>query len=162
MTLPETRPSSYDAAARDGLSTINPVTGLSTDYLNHFTEAVMVLEMAAAMPDCLEDLRGWRPKTYREHFETSRFSNRDAFIAAYEAADPTVRQALEQVAETLNAVLQETREALFNHAAGPDMPALARRAASWIRPLIVRAAAVINGRDDFGGSQAKVDALLAQ
>jgi hypothetical protein len=24
---------------------INPVTGLSTDYLNHFTEAIMLLEL---------------------------------------------------------------------------------------------------------------------
>jgi hypothetical protein len=162
MTLPETTAALRTATAPGGISTINPVTGLSTDYLNHFTEAIMVLEMASAMPECLEDLRSWRPKTYCEHFETSRFSNRDAFIAAYETAHPAVRAALDEVAETLNAVLVETRDVFLNRYAGPDREALALRALSWIKPLVARAAAVINGRDDSGGSQAKVDALLAQ
>ena len=67
-----------------GIPYINPVTGLSTDYLNHFSEAVMVLEMAATVPECLEDLRAWRPKTYCEHFASSSFSERDAVIAAYD------------------------------------------------------------------------------
>jgi hypothetical protein len=122
----------------------------------------MVLEMAASIPDCLEDLRGWRPKSYCEHFETSGFANRDAFVAAYKAAEPAVRDALDEVADTLNAVLSETRDVLLDRYRGPDTQALALRAAAWIRPLIARAAAVINGRDESGGSQAKVDALLAQ
>jgi hypothetical protein len=66
-----------------GMPNINPSTGLSTDYLNHFTEAVMALEMAADIPECLDDLRAWQPKTYLEHFAASRFSNRDAVIRAY-------------------------------------------------------------------------------
>ena len=56
---------------------INPVTGLSTDYLNHFTEAIMLLEMLPAMPECLDDFLAWRPKTIREHFAASHFSNRE-------------------------------------------------------------------------------------
>jgi hypothetical protein len=40
---------------------INPVTGLATDYLNHFNEAIMMLELAPEMPDCMEDLSAWRP-----------------------------------------------------------------------------------------------------
>ncbi len=160
-TLPETSSVAPAEPATGSIFAINPATGLSTDYLNHFTEAIMVLEMASAAPECLEDLRNWQPKTYREHFRTSRFSNRDDFIAAYEAADPAVRGALDEVAETLNAVLMETREVFLNRYAGPDREALALRAVSWIKPLVTRAAAVINGRDDFGGSQAKVDALLA-
>ena len=57
---------------------INPATGLSTDYLNHFTEAIMLLEMLSSCPECLDDFLGWRPKSYREHFAASRFSDRDA------------------------------------------------------------------------------------
>ena len=76
---------------------INPVTGLSTDYLNHFTEAIMLLEILPAMPDCLDDFLAWEPKDYREHFAASRFSNRDAVIAAYRScrsgAQPVTRYA---------------------------------------------------------------------
>ena len=65
------------------------MTGLSTDYLNHFTEADHGAgDAAGTVPECLDDLLAWEPKTYREHFAASRFSNRDAIIAAYEAADP--------------------------------------------------------------------------
>ena len=145
------------------LSTINPTTGLSTDYLNHFAEAIMVQEMAAMMPDCLEDLRGWRPKTYSEHFALSHFADRDAVTAAYQAADPAVREALDCASETLNAVLAKTRDVVIQHLASPHAEALAQRAAAWLKPLIARTAAVINGTASNTGSkgaQAAVDALF--
>ena len=44
---------------------INPVTGLATDYLNHFNEAIMLLEMLPVAPDCKEDFLAWRPMSYR-------------------------------------------------------------------------------------------------
>ena len=142
---------------------INPATGLSTDYLNHFTEAVMLLEMADMMPDCLDDLRAWRPKTYSEHFASSSFSDRTAVIAAYEAADPGVRGALDTTSETLNTVLMEACDVVLQHLGTPAGDALAQRAMAWVKPLIARAAAVINGTKappDGGGTQAAVDALF--
>src|SRR3954447_21763145 len=78
-------------ASGSGLPNINPVTGLSTDYLNHFTEALMALEMAADIPECLDDLKSWRPKTYRQHFAASNFKNRTAVIDLYAAADRALR-----------------------------------------------------------------------
>ena len=42
-------------AARLRAANINPHTGLATDYLNHFNEAVMLLEMVPDMPECAED-----------------------------------------------------------------------------------------------------------
>src|SRR5262245_387932 len=93
-----------------GIPNINPVTGLSTDYLNHFTEAVMVLEIASDMPDCIDALRDWEPKTYAEHFAASHFSNRDMVVRAYRATDPAVRAALDTTAETLNVTLAATRD----------------------------------------------------
>ena len=145
------------------ISTVNPVTGLSTDYLNHFAEAIMVLEMAAVMPDCLEDLRAWQPKTYCEHFAVSHFADRDALIAAYEAADPELREALDRATETLNAVLAETRNVVIQHIASPHSEALAQRAVAWLKPLVARTAAIINGTATGArakGAQAAVDALF--
>ena len=133
------------AAAARHISTINPLTGLSTDYLNHFTEAVMVLEMAIAMPECLDDLRSWRPKTYREHFATCRFAGRDAVITAYESASPAVRDALDGASETLNAVLLEARDTLLGQPAPMKPEVIAQRAVSLAKPLIAHAAAIING-----------------
>ena len=166
MPLPGAEATQHAAAApapaTRQISTINSLTGLSTDYLNHFTEAVMVLEMGTMMPDCLEDLRAWRPKTYSEHFATSRFTDRDAVIAAYETADPAVRDALDGTANTLNTVLMEARDTVLAHLGTPDAEALAQRAVDWIKPLIARTAGIINDAGDGAGTQAAVDALLGR
>src|SRR5262249_13363385 len=46
-------------AAELRAANINPRTGLATDYLNHFNEAVMLLEMVPDMPECAEDFLHW-------------------------------------------------------------------------------------------------------
>ena len=144
---------------------INPLTGLSTDYLNHFTEAVMVLEMVGTMPECLEDLLAWQPKTYAEHFAASRFSNRDAIVDAYHATDPAMRAALDCTAELLNAMVKRTGEVMRRHAGTPEVAIIARRALDQLRPQLARITAAINGPTDQAtdrqGSQAAIDAMFA-
>ena len=71
---------------------INPVTGLATDYLNHFNEAIMLLEMLPMAPECKEDFLAWAPMSYCEHFAASRFRQRDLAIAVYGQADPALRR----------------------------------------------------------------------
>ena len=68
---------------------INPRTGLATDYLNHFNEAVMLLEMIPDMPECAEDFLGWQPLSYCEHFTASNFKARDL---ANVRLDPSARE----------------------------------------------------------------------
>ena len=52
---------------------INPKTLLATDFLNHFNEVHMLLGMIADMPDCIEDILGWKAISYQQHFEFSVF-----------------------------------------------------------------------------------------
>ena len=144
---------------------INPATGLATDYLNHFNEAIMLLEMLSSCPDCRADLFAWRPMSYREHFEASRFKGRAMAIAAYDNADAGVRGCLDTLAGTMTAVLAATRAAI-----SADMPpeaagTLAERAATLLKPLVARAGAVINGEDANGAGdpvapQVTVDLLM--
>src|SRR3954454_17093904 len=79
-------------AAELRAANINPKTGLATDYLNHFNEAVMLLEMIPDVPECAEDFLDWKPLSYREHFVASHFKARDLAISAYDSADPAVRE----------------------------------------------------------------------
>jgi hypothetical protein len=127
---------------------INPVTGLATDYLNHFNEAIMLLEMLSSFPDCHDDFLAWRPLSYREHFAASRFKGRAMAIAAYEAADPTRRGCLDGLTGTMTAVLQATRAALRSELTPAAAEQLARHAAAWLKPLVARAGAVINGETE--------------
>src|SRR5947208_5813441 len=87
-------PADLDGEARAAelrAANINPRTGLATDYLNHFNEAVMLLEMIPDIPECADDFLEWHPLSYAEHFTASNFKARDLAIEAYESADQRIR-----------------------------------------------------------------------
>lgn len=146
---------------------INPHTGLATDYLNHFNEAIMMLEMLPSMPDCIDDLIAWQPRSYCEHFAASGFTHRELAIAAYEAAHPDMRAQLDELADVMNAILVSTGEAMRKAGAGGATGRLAEEALNRLKPLVARAGAVINGAAaqdivlaETDVTQAAVDALL--
>jgi hypothetical protein len=137
-------PAAVDFAQLDGTN-INPVTGLATDYLNHFNEAIMLLEMLPSAPECKEDFLAWNPKSYRAHFAASNFKHRDLAIAAYEAADPAFRGPLDKLADQMNTILTETHAGMRGDLGSDTIRILAEATTHWLRPLVARAGAVING-----------------
>jgi len=144
---------------------INPVTGLATDYLNHFNEAIMLLEMLSSCPECAGDFLAWQPMTYREHFIASGFKDRHLAIAAYDAADPGVRECLDMLAGTMTAVLEAARAALRSELPEASAQQLARKTVAALKPLAARAGAVINGDAEaetgqFAAPQTVVDRLM--
>lgn len=94
---------------------INPDSFLATDYLNHFNEIVMLLEMAVDMPDLMEEAAGWKPASYVEHFEDSAFVARELVIEAWGLMQPGVRirfeDAVEQLDQLILSILQTLSEA---------------------------------------------------
>src|ERR1700732_2628151 len=97
-----------DGAARAAellAANINPRTGRATDYLNHFNEAIMLLEMVPDMPECAEDFLGWQPLSYSEHFTASNFKARDLAIEAYDAADQRIRPEFENITSAMTSIL---------------------------------------------------------
>ena len=60
---------------------IHPETRLATDYLNHFNEVIMLLELVPSMPDCIDDVLIWQPASYEEHFRRSHYRDKDLAIA---------------------------------------------------------------------------------
>ena len=154
-----------DGAVKLADANINPRTGLATDYLNHFNEAIMLLEMLGSSPECIDDFLDWKPKSYREHFIGSRFKERHRAVAAYEAADTTVRSSLDTLAGTMTAVLEAARIAMRADLPPAAAQALAQKTVASLKPLIARAGAVINGDGDAQGGvatpQATVDRLLS-
>ena len=156
-------PAAASVAARLAEANINPATGLASDYLNHFNEAIMLLEMLSSCPDCRDDFLAWRPLSYREHFEASKLKARSLAIQAYDAADPRLRRSLDSLADTMTAELEATRAAMTGDVPQHAVVALAEDAAATLRPLIARAGAVINGEADSGTTpspQAVVDRLM--
>ncbi|MEJ8473429.1 hypothetical protein [Roseibium algae] len=148
---------------------INPKTGLATDYLNHFNEVVMLLEMLPAMPDCAQDVLQWKPLDYQSHFEKSTFTEKQLAILAFQAAPPKLRTHLEaRVAQIDKAVLDAQEQLRVT----PDPAAIAQLIASLatneIKPLISLASGVIHGRVEGDTTQlegdeaqAEIDAMFA-
>lgn len=124
---------------------INPVTRLATDYLNHFNEAIMLLEMVPDMPECADDFMVWEPLSYPEHFRVSNFKGRDLAIAAYEAADPEIRARFDGLCDTLTTILTAIRDAMTEATKPTTRVHLAEQATGWLKPLVIQAGGVING-----------------
>src|SRR5215471_7256273 len=124
---------------------INPTSGLATDYLNHFNEAIMMLELAVQVPECIDDFCAWRPLTYCEHFAASTFRERDLAIAVYTQADPALRRRLDELADGMNAILLATAAAM--RAEPQALNVLVQEALMRLRPLVARAGAVIHGAE---------------
>jgi len=130
-------------AAQLRAANINPRTGLATDYLNHFNEAIMLLEMIPDMPECAKDFLDWHPLSYREHFTASHFKARDLAIESYESADAITRAEFDSITSAMTSILSAVGVAMRE--AREDKT----------RPLVALAGGVING-----GAEADVDYIM--
>ena len=122
---------------------INPRTGLATDYLNHFNEAIMLLEMVPDMPECAEDFLTWTPLSYAEHFWASNFKARDLAIEAYELSD--ARAEFDNVTANMTSILTAVGEAMREARQDKTRATLAEQATAWVKPLVALAGGIING-----------------
>src|SRR5437899_6280700 len=95
-----------------GTIQINPSTGLAVDYLDHFNQSAMLLELVAATPDCADDFYAWRPRSYQDYFQSLPSPAGLAALAAYGAADPLVRARLETLTASMTDVLVATQEVM--------------------------------------------------
>ena len=135
---------------------INPRTGLATDYLNHFNEAIMLLEMIPDMPECAEDFLTWRPLSYCEHFMASNFRARDLAIEAYDSADAKIRAEFDHITDNMTSILTAVGSAMRDAQQDKTRATLAEQATGWVKPLVALAGGIING-----GTDADVETIMA-
>jgi hypothetical protein len=123
---------------------IDPTTGLATDYLNHFNEVVMLLDLLADMPDMREDVLAWAPASYQDHFIRSGFRAKALAVAAYEAADPRFREPFDTVVAEIDAHILHVQAAL-READDAQAARIGPHAAQVAQPLLMRAGGLIHG-----------------
>jgi hypothetical protein len=152
---PQPGPDRQARAAELRAANINPRTGLATDYLNHFNEAIMLLEMIPDMPECVEDFLGWHPLSYREHFMASNSKARDLAIEAYDSADAMIRAEFEDITSAMTSILIAVGTAMRKAGQDKTCSVLAEQAIGWVKPLVTLAGGVING-----SSEADVDYIM--
>jgi hypothetical protein len=142
-------------AERLRAANINPRSGLATDYLNHFNEAIMLLEMVPDMPECAEDFLCWQPLSYCEHFTASNFKARDLAIEAYGSADPGIRAEFDNITAAMTSILTAVGTAMREAKQDKTRSTLAEQATGWVKPLVALAGGIING-----GAEADVETIM--
>lgn len=142
---------------------IDPQTLLATDYLNHFNEIVMLLELIPDMPECLEDAEAWAPKSYQDHFRDSQFRDRDLAVEAYEHVPQCYREPFDDVISQMNRIvpwgLQRIREALSAEQA-TRLRLVCSEVSQRLQKMIDIASAIIHGSTKRL-DQAEIDGFLA-
>lgn len=127
---------------------ISDKTLLATDFLNHFNEIAMLIEMVPDMPDMLEECSAWQPKTYQEHFRDSGFSDKALAIEAYEHVPAKFRKPFEDTIEHMTQVVRHTLERIGNdvHQGDPDrLRADCQQSVALIHRIIQVANGIIHG-----------------
>ncbi len=140
---------------------INARTLLATDYLNHFNEIIMLVDMIADMPECIEDVAAWEPKSYQDHFRDSGFSDGGLAVEAYEFVPAQYRLPFERLISQLNALVKQVATRLMEASVAENQQEIAAMAlfGPEMRLMVEKAGAIINGETQ-GHDQADIDAVL--
>ena len=141
---------------------------LSTDYLNRYGEALMLLEMAAMDPEIAADLSGWKAVGYREHFEVSHLRCAADALAAYADLDLQRRKGFDRLCMAMNRLILSASALVRDVEPGPALDAVVAVASESLRELIARATQFINANGDLDlgeirsrDLQAEIDGLFA-
>lgn len=142
---------------------ISSQTLLATDYLNHFNEIVMLLDMLPDMPDMIEECKVWQPKSYKDHFTDSTFSDRQLAVEAYDRVPTLYRQPFEETISHLNDLLLTGIERLDQQVTDGVPPEQfqdsCRMLARGAQTLMDCASAIIHGSANTL-AQAEIDGLM--
>lgn len=161
-------PFSPVAAITQGEAPASP-DDLSNDYLNHYSEALMLIELAADDPGMVDVLSEWQPVDYPTYFSQSQLRRAPRALAAYRVLGADARHAFEEVTRAMDRLALTAIRALRPPCLCDEARGIAEATAPALRGLIARAAAFLNsgGRDIDGHgeveeAQAVIDRLIAR
>lgn len=151
------------------LSLVNPASGLANDYLNLFNEVVMLIEQLPSMPELIEDLLAWRPKSYRDYFTASPLPGGQSAIEVYEQLDTAFKAAFDTAVAELDrqataAVVQIRRHLRTKTNTDPEgLAALCEKSGVALRETLEKANTIVNSGVEGmqRHAQARADRLLA-
>lgn len=161
--LPEEREAFLAFSEKAVGTNINPQTLLATDYLNHFNEIIMMLEMIPDVPECLEEAQEWQPKSYQDHFRDSQFRDKELAIEAYDHVPSKFRSAFENVITQMNLLVANSIVHIGEVIEGgnpEELRFVCSEASRGVQKLMDFASAVIHGSSKIL-DQSEIDGFLA-
>lgn len=86
-------------------SLVNPVSGIARDFLNQYYEVLLLVEnLPVLLPEMIEELLAWKPKTYEEYFSSSPLPGSATAIRIYGDLDRSLRRKFEAQIAKLNKI----------------------------------------------------------
>jgi hypothetical protein len=141
---------------------ISLVTLLATDYLNHFVEIIMLIELLPEMWDLADECRAWQPLTYKEHFERSRIADRDLALDAYALVPARYRVPFETKSSELHILILDRLSKILTALDDGDEAAVAKRckeAAKCLNSRLQELNSIIRG-GEFVLAQKEIDKVV--
>ncbi len=141
---------------------INEQTLLATDYLNHLNEPIMLFEMLADVPELLDELAEWQPKSYVEHFSDSAFSDKELAIEAYAVAPAMYREAFDETIDNAKCCIATAIEALTKlseQGRTDDIRVVSAEVSKILGSLVDKASSIIHGKVTTLG-QTQIDRIM--
>jgi len=141
---------------------INAQTLLATDYLNHLNEPIMLFEMVADVPELLEELAAWKPKSYVDHFADSTFTDKDLAIEAYAIAPAIYKEAFDETIDSAKQCIATAIEAMSTLSEQnriDEVRVVATEVSEILGSLIGKASSIINGQVDRV-DQSEIDKIM--
>lgn len=158
---------------------VNSATLLTTDYLNHFNEIIMLLELVPSAPtQFASELAEWQHESYEEHFTHSGFRDKELAIIGYRNAPEEVRHAFDSSVADLETemvmLLQKVQEKI-DAGDTEGLTILCNEAVPRLQDFIQITAGIVNGsvpdgpepvetgsasNDEPASAQSAVDALF--
>lgn len=140
---------------------------LSNDYLNHYSEVLMLLEMAPYDPEVGAELMHWHPVDYVSYFGSSELRRAAAALAAYEALPAVRRDAFEKLIREMDSLAVMATFALQPPCEVESAAVVVEMTAPALRRLIAQAAAFLNSGgeaiapdDSSEEAQAVIDQII--
>ncbi len=152
---------------------VNSETLLTTDYLNHFNEIIMLLELVPSAPSQFSaELAEWQHESYEEHFTHSGFRDKELAIVCYRNAPDEVRRAFDSsvadMEQEMVMLLQQVQEKIGSGDT-EGLSKLCEQQVPRLQDLIQITAGIVNGAvtggpeavEEDGAKEEKADAQSA-
>jgi hypothetical protein len=92
---------------------VNPTSGIANDFLNQYNELLLLVEnLPVLLPEMVEELLQWRPKTYEDYFLASPLPGGDLAIKIYYRLDRGFRKKFELQIVKINKLADKAVEVI--------------------------------------------------
>lgn len=148
VTIDDPKYLEYKAKAAG--TNVNEQTLLATDYLNHFNEIIMILEMVPMMPEMFEEAIAWEPKTYQQHFTDSTIADKDLAVEAYDYVPDKYKKPFEDIVRRINLLIKnalDKGQILIDAGDTDKLTVLMTESSRAVQKLEDMAGAIIHGSE---------------